>query len=74
MAGGGDIAVAAGDDRGLTAAEPFFRLHAPLSLGASGASGLHGRLGTVRLTLQDAPLLVQWERGVRQFLQRRFRV
>lgn len=74
MAGGGDIAVAAGDDRGLTAAEPFFRLHAPLSLGTSGASGLHGRLGTVRLTLQDAPLLVQWERGVRQFLQRRFRV
>ena len=34
----------------------------------------HGRLGILRLTLDDAPLLVQWDRGVRQFLQRRFRV
>ena len=35
---------------------------------------LHGRLGTMRITLPDSPLLVQWERGARQFLQRKFRV
>jgi putative peptide zinc metalloprotease protein len=34
----------------------------------------HGRLGTLRLTLKAAPLMVQWERAVRQFFQRRFRV
>jgi putative peptide zinc metalloprotease protein len=74
MAGGGDIAVAPSDSNGLTAAEPFFRIHAPVHAGADGPVLRHGRLGTVRLTLQDAPLLVQWNRAVRQFLQRRFRV
>ncbi len=74
MAGGGDIAVASGDSNGLTAAEPFFRIHAPLSADAAGAQFRHGRLGTLRLTLRDAPLMVQWERAARQFFQRRFRV
>lgn len=76
FAGGGDIAVSASDQNGLTAAEPFFRIQALLPLEALGGGlGLaHGRLGTIRLTLDDAPLLLQWERGVRQFLQRRFRV
>jgi len=76
FAGGGDIAVSASDQSGLTAAEPFFRIQAPLPSDAlAGGLGLvHGRLGTMRLTLDDAPLLLQWERGVRQFLQRRFRV
>jgi putative peptide zinc metalloprotease protein len=76
FAGGGDIAVTPTDQNGLTAAEPFFRIQAPLPLEALGGGlGLaHGRLGTIRLTLDDAPLLVQWERGIRQFLQRRFRV
>ena len=76
FAGGGDIAVSASDQNGLTAAEPFFRIQAPLPVEALGDGlGLaHGRLGTIRLTLDDAPLLLQWERGVRQFLQRRFRV
>jgi hypothetical protein len=35
---------------------------------------LHGRLGTMRLTLPSSPLLAQWERSARQFLQRKFRV
>jgi putative peptide zinc metalloprotease protein len=76
FAGGGDIAVSASDQNGLTAVEPFFRIQAPLQVESLGEGlGLaHGRLGTIRLTLDDAPLLVQWERGVRQFLQRRFRV
>jgi putative peptide zinc metalloprotease protein len=76
FAGGGDIAVSPSDQNGLTAAEPFFRIQAPLPIEQLGGGlGLaHGRLGTIRLTLADAPLLVQWERGLRQFLQRRFRV
>lgn len=76
FAGGGDIAVSSSDQNGLTAAEPFFRIQAPLPIESLGPElGLaHGRLGTIRLTLDHAPLLVQWERGVRQFLQRRFRV
>jgi putative peptide zinc metalloprotease protein len=76
FAGGGDIAVSSADQNGLTAVEPFFRIQAPLPIEALGDGlGLaHGRLGTIRLTLDDAPLLLQWERGVRQFLQRRFRV
>jgi putative peptide zinc metalloprotease protein len=76
MAGGGDIAVQSGDTKGLAAAEPFFRIHAqlpPLEQ-AQALRRLHGRLGTMRITLPDSPLLVQWERGARQFLQRKFRV
>jgi len=75
VAGGGDIAVAASDPNGLTTAEPIFRVHASLDgPGADGPALLHGRLGTVRITLRDRPLIQQWERNVRQFLQRRYRV
>ena len=76
MAGGGEIAVQSGDSKGLAAAEPFFRIHAqlpPLEQ-AQALRRLHGRLGTMRITLPDSPLLVQWERGARQFLQRKFRI
>ena len=76
MAGGGEIAVQSGDTKGLAAAEPFFRIHAqlpPLEQ-AQALRRLHGRLGTMRITLPDSPLLVQWERGARQFLQRKFRI
>ena len=76
MPGGGEIAVQASDTKGLAAAEPFFRIHAQLPAGDAQQAlrRLHGRLGTMRITLADAPLLVQWERGLRQFLQRKFRV
>jgi len=74
FAGGGDIAVAPGDQNGVTAAEPFYRIHAGIETGAVAATLMHGRLGTLRLTLSATPLLLQWERGIRQFLQRRFRV
>lgn len=78
MAGGGQIAVQSSDPNGLAAAEPFFRIHAqlPPQDGSIDESLrlVHGRLGTMRITLPDSPLLVQWERGLRQFLQRRFRV
>lgn len=73
--GGGDIAVVASDPHGLTSAEPIFRIHArlPSELNA-GPALLHGRLGTMRITLRDRPLAQQWERSLRQFLQRRYRV
>ena len=75
MAGGGEIAVDPADPHGLTATEPFFRVQAELpTVPAEGPLLAHGRLGVMRLTLSSRPLLQQWERGLRQFLQRRFRV
>ncbi len=77
MAGGGPIAVDPTDGQGTTAREPFFRLESDLfSVEALAPSETlrHGLRGTLRVQLSDAPLLVQWERRVRQFLQRSFRV
>lgn len=78
MSGGGEIAVQSSDPKGLAAAEPFFRIHAQLPSGPSAEGDelrrLHGRLGTMRITLPNSPLLFQLERGLRQFLQRKFRV
>jgi len=75
FAGGGDIAVQPGDPSGVMAAEPFFRIHADFdALEAAEVRLVHGRLGVMRLTLPPKPLLLQWERSVRQLLQRRFRV
>ena len=77
LPGGGEIAVQANDPKGLAAAEPFFRVQAQLAapIGVDQEiRQLHGRLGTIRITLASSPLLVQWERGARQFLQRKFRV
>jgi putative peptide zinc metalloprotease protein len=75
MAGGGDLAVSPSDPHGLTAAEPFFRIEAALPAGTPDEAMLvHGRIGTMRLTLSYRPLGLQWERKLRQFFQRRFRV
>ena len=75
MAGGGEIAVQSNDPQGLTAAEPFFKVQALLPAASlDGPRLVHGRLGVMRITLGDRPLLVQWARGLRQFFQRRFRV
>jgi putative peptide zinc metalloprotease protein len=74
MAGGGAIAVATDDPTGRTAVEPFFLIHAVPQVTESAARLAHGRLGTLRLTLPPQPLLWQWERALRQFLQRRFQV
>lgn len=78
MAGGGDIAVQSTDPNGLAAAEPFFRVQAEMpDLSGQDAQALrllHGRVGTMRISLPNSPLLHQWERGLRQFLQRKFRV
>jgi putative peptide zinc metalloprotease protein len=77
MAGGGPIAVDPSDGSGTTAREPFFRLESDLLAGDGPAFSealKHGLRGTLRVQLSDAPLWLQWERRVRQFLQRSFRV
>lgn len=75
FAGGGEIAVASDDPSGVTAVEPFFRIYGDFGRDAAASSKmLHGRLGTMRITLGNQPLLTQWERSLRQFLQRKFRV
>lgn len=78
MAGGGDIAVQSSDPNGLAAAEPFFRVESQLPQITGEAAQhlrmLHGRVGTMRISLPPSPLLFQWERELRQFLQRKFRV
>lgn len=75
MAGGGAIAVSPSDPNGLTATEPFFRVEARIEPDAESTPALfHGRTGVMRITLSSRPLLSQWERELRQFLQRRFRV
>jgi putative peptide zinc metalloprotease protein len=73
-AGGGEITVSANDPSGLTAAEPYFRIESLLSAADAQAMLMHGRVGTLRLTLTSRPLLQQWLRQLQQFLQRRFRV
>lgn len=74
MAGGGLIAVSAADPSGRTAAEPFFRVEALLPEHAPRGVLVHGRVGVMRMTLPSKPLLSQWNRDLRQFLQRRFRI
>lgn len=75
MAGGGDVAVSPSDQNGLTSAEPFFRIESALPVNLmDGPQLVHGRVGTMRITLSNRPLLVQWERQARQYLQRKFRV
>lgn len=73
-AGGGEITVSSSDPNGLSAAEPFFRLESRVSGADAQLALLHGRVGTLRLTLSSRPLLQQWHRQLQQFLQRRFRV
>lgn len=73
-AGGGEITVSSSDPNGLSAAEPFFRLESRVSGADAQLALLHGRVGTLRLTLSSRPLLQQWQRQLQQFLQRRFRV
>jgi putative peptide zinc metalloprotease protein len=73
LAGGGAIAVDPQDPQGLQAVEPFFQVQADLPA-ATSADLRHGQRGVMRLQLPPAPLWQQWSRGMRQFLQREFRV
>jgi putative peptide zinc metalloprotease protein len=68
--GGGDIAVSLENAEGTIAVEPFFRIDADID--SDRVTILHGASGLIRFSLTPKPLLVQWERNLRQLLQRRY--
>jgi putative peptide zinc metalloprotease protein len=71
--GGGDIPVAADDNSGNRAAEPFFEVIGQLD-SPPGIVLLDGRSGKVRFALPAEPLLPRWARSVWQLLQKRYQV
>jgi putative peptide zinc metalloprotease protein len=72
-AGGGEIDVEANNP--IQAIEPFFLLYALLTPEPPAELRLlHGRSGTLRVTLGSRPLLWQWERSLRQFFQQKYRL
>ncbi len=68
---GGELEISATDPHGLKAQESFFELRGRL-VPAPGTPLRHGCSGTIRFTLAPEPLLAQWQRKLRQILQRRF--
>jgi putative peptide zinc metalloprotease protein len=72
-AGGGSVAVAADDGRGVRAAEPFFLLVARVPSNPA-ITMLHDRTGVIRFSLPAEPLLWQWIRSLRQLLQQRYQI
>ena len=70
--GGGEVAVSARDESGLEATEPFFEIRANIEE-TPGLQFLSGESGVLRFTLDSQPLLFQWARRLRQFVQRRYR-
>ena len=70
---GGEVATARDDDTGRRTTEPFFQINADLVPNGE-ARLLHGRSGKLRLSLHDEPLLWQWERALRQLLQKRYQI
>ena len=71
--GGGDIPVAADDNSGSHAAEPFFEVIGSLD-STRGVVLLDGRSGKVHFSLPAEPLLQHWMRSVWQLLQKRYQV
>jgi len=69
--GGGEVAVAMGDETGRRAREPFFEVHASVQP-PSEAVILPGRSGKIRFQLPPQPLLSQWIRKLRQLVQSRY--
>ena len=71
--GGGEVAVSVSDQTGLKAAEPFFQIYAELKLIPKVAL-FHGRSGRLRFSMQPKPLLMQWDRKLRQLLHKRYQI
>jgi len=70
---GGEVAIDVTDASGTRAAEPFYEVRADVF--ASGDTKLfHGRTGRVRFQLPPEPLLVKWNRELRQLLQKRYQL
>jgi putative peptide zinc metalloprotease protein len=71
--GGGEVAVSLTDDTGIQASEPFFLIFAEIEP-SQETLFLHGRSGKIRFSLAKEPLAVQWGRGFRQLLQKRYQI
>jgi putative peptide zinc metalloprotease protein len=70
---GGDIPVAADDNTGNRAAEPFFEVIGKLD-SSSSVPVFDGRSGKIRFALPAEPLLPRWIRSMWQLLQKRYEV
>jgi putative peptide zinc metalloprotease protein len=71
--GGGEVAISQHDPSGVRAAVPFFELRALVE--PDGAVKLlQGRSGTIRVELGSKPLLLQWDRKLRQLLQKKYQL
>ena len=71
--GGGEVAVSASDQTGLKAAEPFFQIYAELK-SIPEVALFHGRSGRLRFSMHPKPLLMQWNRKLRQLLHKRYQI
>lgn len=71
--GGGDVPVAADDETGVAATEPFFLIYADLD-DVGEVAYLRGRRGEIRFTLEPQPLLAQWYTKFRRLLQERYQI
>ena len=72
-AGGGEVAVAANDQRGLKTMEPHYQVRAVVANGTKAAL-LHGRSGKARFALAPKPLMQQGWLMLRQLVQKRYHV
>jgi putative peptide zinc metalloprotease protein len=70
---GGEIPVAADDNNGSRAAEPFFEVIGQLEASAPVVL-LDGRSGKIRFALPAEPLLPRWCRSLWQLLQKRYQL
>lgn len=72
--GGGNIPVRQEDQKGETAAEPFFEVRVKIDGALGPALVLHGLSGDLRAKLTPVPLLTQWKKFVQQQLQKRYQL
>ena len=68
---GGSTAVAAGDESGTTAIEPFFEVHIEPASGTVVPALFTGQRVLARFEMPARPLLVQCWRGLRRLVQQR---
>lgn len=71
---GGSIPVRQDDQKGETAAEPFFEVRVRLDHAIPDLLTLNGLTGHLRVALAPVPLLIQWRKWAMQQLQKRYQI
>lgn len=71
--GGGQLATDRSDPSGLRTLDPFYELRLTLAQ-IQEITLQHNRTGRVCFTFDSEPLLMQWNRKLRQLLQKRYRL